>query len=104
MDRYRLKNCPTCNKEHRKKGPYCSQSCHNRVRPVKESTKQKLSEALLKHHQTPEGIATESKRKRLHHKYFKNRAAELNGEYVLKDEDYVIDIPNFDDVEPKINW
>ena len=26
---YRLKECPTCGAEHRKRGPYCSRSCGN---------------------------------------------------------------------------
>lgn len=26
---YREKECPTCGKKHRKKGPYCSKACSN---------------------------------------------------------------------------
>jgi endogenous inhibitor of DNA gyrase (YacG/DUF329 family) len=26
---YREKTCPTCNKSHKKRGPYCSRSCGN---------------------------------------------------------------------------
>jgi hypothetical protein len=28
-DRYKTKICPTCGKEHKKRGPYCSRSCGN---------------------------------------------------------------------------
>lgn len=33
---YRLKNCPNCDKEHRKRGPFCSQGCHNSYREVSD--------------------------------------------------------------------
>lgn len=54
---YKLKRCPTCDKEHRKKGLFCSQSCSNTNRPVTDETKSKLKKATREYQNTPEGLA-----------------------------------------------
>jgi hypothetical protein len=33
---YKLKVCPECKKEHRKRGPFCSQACSNSHREVSD--------------------------------------------------------------------
>ena len=59
---YRLKRCPNCDKEHRKKGNYCSQSCastvNNTGREQSEETREKITNTVNEYFQTPEGIAT----------------------------------------------
>lgn len=37
---YRLKTCPNCDKEHRKRGPFCSQGCHNSYREVSDKVRE----------------------------------------------------------------
>lgn len=39
-----MKQCPTCNKEHTKKGKHCSRSCGRAGRVVSDATKRKISE------------------------------------------------------------
>jgi len=58
---YKLKNCPECKKEHRKRGPFCSQSCHNSHREVSEKQREqgrKLAEYSKDNRGSPESIAT----------------------------------------------
>jgi len=98
-----IKKCPQCGVEHQKRGPYCSQSCGN-VRVHDENAKRIRSEKLHEYHATPEGAATRRKlvnKLKIRSKEFHARA---NGEYILQPEDYAVEIPNFDDTEPKINW
>jgi hypothetical protein len=57
---YKLKNCPECNKEHRKKGLFCSQSCSNSHREVSEKQREqghKLAEYTKENRGSPEQIA-----------------------------------------------
>jgi hypothetical protein len=86
---YRLKSCPQCQKEHRKRGPYCSQGCHNRHREVTEETREKLSKATTAYYQTPEGIAS----KNIHGKYL---AGEISHVSI---DDFAVDIPSISDYE-----
>lgn len=37
---YRLKTCPQCNKDHRKRGLFCSQGCHNSYRDVSDKVRE----------------------------------------------------------------
>jgi predicted nucleic acid-binding Zn ribbon protein len=59
---YKEKECPTCKKEHRKQGKFCSQSCssifNNAGQKKSPETKRKLSERSKEYRRTPEGIAT----------------------------------------------
>ena len=58
MGKYKEKNCKFCQTLHRKRGPYCSQSCANRDRPEYSP---KVAEAMRKvvteYNKTPEAIA-----------------------------------------------
>jgi hypothetical protein len=78
---YKLKNCPECKKEHRKKGKFCSQACSNSHREVSEKVIENIRKLAETNNRTPEGIA----------------AAKLmrNG---LSAEDYEINIPTIPDL------
>lgn len=45
---YRLKECPSCGAEHRKRGPFCSRSCGNK-RQHTEEQKETKAHAQRKH-------------------------------------------------------
>ena len=99
---YRLKNCPVCDKEHRKEGIYCCRA-HYKIGVVgykhTEETKQKISETRFEYLQTDEGIAHKNR-------FIANKEAIEAGEKSLGIEDYMLDIPTYDDLdaEEKINW
>jgi hypothetical protein len=78
---YRLKQCPQCNKDHRKRGPYCSQSCSNSHREVSDKVRENMRKVANEHNATPEGRATS--------------ILASNG---LSAEDYTIEIPEFPDL------
>jgi hypothetical protein len=46
----------SCNVEHRKRGNFCSLSCSSK-RNHTDETKEKISNTVREHFQTPEGIA-----------------------------------------------
>lgn len=46
---YRLKECPTCGAEHRKRGPYCSRSCAGKSRTHTQETKTKIADSTRAH-------------------------------------------------------
>jgi hypothetical protein len=97
---YRKKNCPQCDVEHRKKGPFCSQGCHNRFRGARsDETKAKLSESKKKWYQTPDGMREKEK-------LILNTKLRAEGRETITTEDYYIEIPDMDslDDEEKINW
>ena len=54
---YKLKECPTCNKEHRKRGLFCSQSCSNVDRPVTDNMRNAMRKVAVEYNRTPEAIA-----------------------------------------------
>ena len=95
---YRLKTCPQCGKEHRRRGPNCSVSCANRGREVTDVTRQKMSQSKFDYAETPEGIA--------HYQILSRRLIAIsNDEDYITQEDYLIDIPTDDDLDDdKINW
>lgn len=106
---YRLKVCPVCNKEHRQRGPNCSQSCANSARRHTEESKQKIGASVKEWGKTPEGVATSKLISRNNSKRWSDRAKEAAGEYILQEDDYALDVPfnmngdEFDD-DVKINW
>ena len=80
MGQYRLKNCKHCNKEHRKRGPYCSQSCANRDRPeYSQKVSDNMRQVAIEFNRTPEGIAQQ--------KLFNSG---------LVSDDFAVDIPTLD--------
>mgnify|MGYP003342548130 FL=1 len=63
MGQYKEKSCKYCNKTHRKRGPYCSQSCANKDREPTERMREAMREVAVDYNKTPEAIA---KQKLLH--------------------------------------
>ena len=57
MGQYKLKNCKFCNKEHRKRGPYCSQACANRDREPTDGMRDAMRKVAIEYNRTPEAIA-----------------------------------------------
>lgn len=98
---YKLKECPTCKKEHRKKGKFCSQSCANSLiqlgREHTEETKQRITQKVIEYTMTPEGVATATKTSRLNTKRAEINQKIKEGHYILEPEDYAIDIPTLDE-------
>ena len=98
---YRLKLCPNCDKEHRKKGNYCSQSCastvNNTGREQSEETRDKISDTVNEYFQTPEGIATGHMVARQNTKRAEINQKIKEGHYILEPDDWAVEIPNFDD-------
>jgi hypothetical protein len=78
---YKLKNCPECNKEHRKKGPYCSQACSNSHREVSDKVRENMRKVSEDYHKTPEAIAAKKM---------------INTSYTT--DDYAVALPEFPDL------
>ena len=97
----RLKRCPNCDKEHRKKGNYCSQSCastvNNTGREQSEETREKITNTVNEYFQTPEGIATGHMVARQNTKRAEINQKIKEGHYILEPDDWAVEIPNFDD-------
>ena len=75
---YKLKRCPSCNKEHRKRGLFCGQSCANTNRVTTEETKSKLRLANREYQLTPEAMVSRQR----------------NSHDMLTVEDFAVDIPD----------
>ena len=93
---YRKKNCPQCDTEHRKKGPFCCQGCHNTFRGQTEATR--LKQSISAKTSIDARAATQLlKTNSILHKL---------GEEALTTDDYYLEIPDIDslDDEEKINW
>jgi hypothetical protein len=54
---YKLKSCPECKKEHRKKGIFCSQACSNSHREPTENQREQGRKLAEGRRGTPEAIA-----------------------------------------------
>lgn len=58
MGKYKEKECKFCSLKHRKKGPYCSQSCANRDRPeYSQKVADTMRKVAIEYNKTPEAIA-----------------------------------------------
>jgi len=80
---YREKKCKLCEKRHRKRGPYCSQSCASTDREPTLRMREAMREVATEYNKTPEAIAKQA--------IFNTPLRTL-----LAD-DYWVDIPNLDD-------
>jgi hypothetical protein len=78
---YRLKKCPECDKEHRKKGIFCSQACSNSHREVSDKVRENMRKVAEDYQKTPEAIA---------------QTKMINSP--LSTEDYAVNIPDFPDL------
>jgi len=56
-DRYKEKNCKFCNKLHRKRGIYCSQSCASTDREPTDTMREAMRKVAIDYNRTPEAIA-----------------------------------------------
>ena len=56
-DRYKEKNCKYCNKLHRKRGIYCSQSCASTDREPTDTMREAMRKVAIDYNRTPEAIA-----------------------------------------------
>lgn len=54
---YKLKKCPNCYKEHRKRGQFCGQSCANSMREPTEAMRSAMRRVARDYNLTPEAIA-----------------------------------------------
>ena len=93
---YAKKNCPTCQKEHRGRGRFCSQSCasikNNTGRELAAETKQKIAQKVSEYFRTPEGIATSHMVTRQNTKRHEVNQKIKDGHYILEPEDYYLDV------------
>ena len=84
MGQYKLKNCKYCNKEHQKRGPYCSQSCASTDRVPTDNMREAMRKVAVEYNKTPEAIAKQK---------------QLNTPLAsMTVEDFAVDIPDFTDL------
>ncbi len=85
MGQYKLKNCKFCDKEHRKRGPFCSQSCANRGRDeYSPNVAEAMRKVAIDYNRTPEAIAKQ--------KQINTSLASMTVE------DFAVDIPDVADL------
>lgn len=92
-ERYRAKDCPTCGKTHKKRGPYCSRSC-GASRVHSDEDKKKRSVKLKEYYNTPEGIAT----RKMSSEVMAAKNAGKEASMILAD-DFAVDIPDVSDLD-----
>ena len=56
-DRYKEKNCKFCDKPHKKRGLYCSQSCASTDREPTDNMRSAMRKVAVDYNRTPEAIA-----------------------------------------------
>jgi hypothetical protein len=89
---YKEKECPVCTATHRRRGPYCSQSCANSTRITSDDTKDKLREKAYEYLQTPEGIAN---------------AKQLNNPHRVTVDEFAVEVPDvnrYDSLDDYSEW
>ena len=89
---YKEKNCPTCNKTHRKRGEYCCARCAQLFSVKPSDVKEKISEGLREFYTTPEGIAAASVNNR------RVNALRINEAPPVTIEEFTVDIPTLYDM------
>ena len=57
---YKLKNCKLCDKEHRRRGPYCGQSCASKDKEPTEAMREGMRRVAIEYNKTPEAIAKQN--------------------------------------------
>lgn len=58
---YRLKECPTCGAEHRRRGIHCSRSCGQKGKSKSEDHKRKIADSNREHMASDSETAEKSK-------------------------------------------
>lgn len=92
---YKEKECPECGVLHRKRGIHCSQRCAQVGKTLSQDQKDKIGTKSHEYRQSPEGIASTSMLIRKRERFLSNQIKEKNGEYILTDDDWMVDIPSF---------
>jgi len=54
---YKIKKCPNCLREHRKRGLFCGQSCANQARPATDNMRDAMRKVAIDYNRTPEAAA-----------------------------------------------
>jgi hypothetical protein len=88
-NQYRLKQCPVCYVDHRKKGVYCSQSCANSNQTKTPEHIKKIKKSIAEYQSSPEGLAN-AQRQSL-------RASAMRNDEPMPVtiEDFAVDLPDF---------
>jgi hypothetical protein len=86
---YRLKQCPACGIDHRKRGLFCGQSCANSARVITDATKDKMSRSNAEYNNTPEGIANARMAA------LRNTTAAQGLPPPVTIEEFIVDLPDF---------
>ena len=97
---YKLKTCPGCNVEHRKRGIYCSQACSNSKRIISDETRKKLSAKQIEYQQTPEGVAQVAAFNNATAQRIEDEDKRKKGIYVSVPDDWAMDIDTVNDYDP----
>ena len=88
-NQYRLKQCPVCYTEHRKKGNYCSQSCANSNQTKTPEHVKNIKKSIAEYQNSPEGLANAQRQS-------VRASAMRNGEELpVTLEDFCVDLPDF---------
>ena len=83
-DRYKEKNCKFCEKLHKKRGIYCSQSCANSDREVSDKVRDNMRSVAIDYNRTPEAAVKRN---------------QLNTPLAaMTVEDFAVDIPDVTDL------
>lgn len=86
------KECPVCNKIHRRRGIHCSASCAASARIHDVDTKEKISESMRDFYDTPQGIAQSIVNGR------RNSALLTGGTPPVTIDEFCVDIPTLYDI------
>lgn len=97
---YKLKRCPVCNVDHRKRGLHCSQGCANSIREISQETRKKLSEKQIEYQQTPEGVAQVAAFNNATAQRIVDEDKRKKGIYVSVPDDWAMDIDTVNDYDP----
>jgi hypothetical protein len=88
-NQYKLKQCPVCYSDHRKKGAYCCQSCANSTRQQTTETVKRIKKSVAEYQSSPEGVANAQRQS-------VRASAMRNGEELpVTLEDFCVDLPDF---------
>jgi hypothetical protein len=103
-NQYRLKQCPVCNSDHRKKGAYCSQSCANSNQKKTPEHIKKIKKSIAEYQSSPEGVANAQRQS------LRASAMRAGEELPVTIEDFAVDIPelreapDLDGYDKAENW
>jgi len=88
-NQYKLKQCPVCYSDHRKKGNYCSQSCANSTRQQTTETVKRIKKSVNEYQSSPEGVANAQRQS------LRITAMRAGEELPVTIEDFCVDLPDF---------